>query len=104
MPIATHLFIVDSAVPPKIEDDWNRWYNEVHLPEIGDCPGFLSAQRFVCEDPSGRRYTAIYELDSPEAMKSAELAARRGWAQFAGKVDFRSGVFTKIAEHVAARG
>mgnify|MGYP001220164228 CR=1 FL=1 len=104
MPIASHVFIVNSAVPPEIEDDWNRWYNEVHLPEIGDCPGFLSAQRFVCEDASGRRYTAIYELESLEAMQSAELAARRGWAQFTGKVEFKSGVFSKIAEHIPARG
>jgi len=104
MPIASHLFIVEATVPPGIEEDWNRWYNEVHLPEIGDCPGFLSAQRYVCEDASGRRYVAIYELESPEAIRSAEFAARRGWAQFTGQVEFRSGVFSKIAGHAPTRG
>lgn len=103
MPIAAHIFIVQSAVPPAIEDDWNRWYNEVHLPEIAACPGFLSAQRYVCDERGGRRYVAIYELDSPAAMLSAELAARRGWAQFSGQVEYRSSVYTKIAERVNAR-
>ena len=104
MPIAPHVFIVNASVPPGIEDDWNRWYNEVHLPEIGACPGFLSAQRYVCEDASGRRYVANYELESLDALKSAELAARRGWAQFTGQVDFRSGVYSRIAEYVPSRG
>lgn len=97
MPIAEHLFIVAATVAPEVEDDWNRWYNEVHLPEIGECPGFRSAQRYVTEGPQGRRYVAIYELDGPEAMDSTELAARRGWAQFTGKVEFQSGLYRQLA-------
>jgi hypothetical protein len=100
MSLSPHLFIVAASVEPAVEDDWNRWYNEVHLPEIGACPGFRSAQRYRTEDAKGgRRYVAIYELDGPEAMQSAELAARRGWAQFTGKVEFQSGYFTRIAEY-----
>jgi hypothetical protein len=52
MPIATHLFIVNASVPPEIEDDWNRWYNEVHLPEIGDCPGFGVFSKIAGHMPS----------------------------------------------------
>lgn len=104
MPLASHLFIVQAAVPEDIEPAWNRWYDEVHLPEIARCPGFLSAQRYVADELSGRRYIAVYELESPAAMKSAELAARRGWGEFQGRVEYRSTVYSKRTGDAASGG
>ncbi len=66
-----------------VEDDWNRGYDEVHLPEIVECPGFIEAARYVTADDGGQRhYQTIYRLESPEAIHTVEFSERRGWYQF----------------------
>ncbi|MSP02315.1 MAG: hypothetical protein EXR07_14875 [Acetobacteraceae bacterium] len=95
MALATHLLIVAATVDPSVEADWNRWYNEIHLPEIRDCPGFRSGQRFVSPGLDGtRRYVAIYEVDGPEAFDTPEFNARRGWGPFTGKVTWETVRYT----------
>jgi|GEM_PF-587260 hypothetical protein len=32
---------------PDVADEYNRWYRDVHLPDVLSCPGFISAQRFA---------------------------------------------------------
>ncbi len=98
MGIAKELLVVAASVDLSVEEEWNRWYNEIHLPEIVACPGFRSAQRYVADEPQGRRYIAIYELDHPGALESAEFAARRGWGPFAAHVEFRTARFSQIAQ------
>jgi hypothetical protein len=93
------LLVVDVAVAESAEPAWNQWYTETHLPEILACPQFIRAARYV-SDPGGgadRRYLTIYELESGDAMKSREFAARRGWAQFASYVDATVRPFWRIA-------
>jgi hypothetical protein len=80
------LMVVDAEVDPDVETAWNEWYDTVHLPEIADCPGFEEAARYVSEVDGQRHYIAVYALSGPEALDSPEFAARRGWAQFAGRV------------------
>ncbi|MBV8398159.1 MAG: hypothetical protein JOZ17_05415, partial [Acetobacteraceae bacterium] len=48
-----HLLIVTATVDSQVEDAWNRWYDETHLPEIVACPGFRSGQRYVTTAPDG---------------------------------------------------
>ena len=82
------MLVVNVSVDPAVEDDWNRWYDEVHLPEIAECPGFIEAARYVTADDRGqRRYQSIYRLDSPEAINSVEFSKRRGWYQFEQHVE-----------------
>ncbi len=50
-------------VDPQHEDEFNRWYEEEHLPERVNCPGFLSARRFVAVE-GGPKYLAFYDLAS----------------------------------------
>jgi hypothetical protein len=92
-----HLLIVRAVVPAEIEADWNRWYNEVHLPEITACPGFLSSRRYVSDSGGMRRYVAVYALAGPEAMASPEFASRRGWGPFAGRVEATVEVYSGVA-------
>jgi antibiotic biosynthesis monooxygenase (ABM) superfamily enzyme len=98
MGIAKELLVVAVTVDPGVEDDWNRWYNDVHLPEIATCPGFVSAQRYVAQEGQERRYMTLYELDGPAALDSAEFAARRGWGPFGSQVQFRTSRFSRIAQ------
>ena len=98
MSISKELLVVAVTVAAEVEDDWNRWYNEVHLPEIATCPGFKSAQRYVAQDPQGRRYLSIYEIDGAQALESAEFKTRRGWGAFGAKVEFKTLRYTQIAQ------
>jgi hypothetical protein len=60
------------------EDDYNAWYDDVHLPELVGLPGVASAQRFrqsAAGPQGGRSYLAIYELDGAPADVLAALSA-----------------------------
>ena len=76
------MLVVRAEVAAEVEDAWNHWYNTVHLPEITACPGFLSSRRYVSRRNDGRSYVTVYALERPDALESAEFAARRGWTEF----------------------
>lgn len=68
--MARHLMCVFSNPVSGREDEFNKWYDEVHIPEVLKFPAFMSGQRFkVCDtQPSGTeqpvtRYLCIYELE-----------------------------------------
>ena len=42
---------------PDVADEYNRWYRDLHLPDVLACPGFVRAQRF--------RRTGISMLNQP---------------------------------------
>jgi len=46
------------------EDEYNRWYDEVHLPEILAIPGFVGARRFRA--PGSADYLTIYEIEGDD--------------------------------------
>ena len=65
----TGLMMVWCEVPSEIEDGFNRWYNEEHLAERLEVPGFLSAARYEAVS-SGPKHLAVYEIESPAVMES----------------------------------
>jgi hypothetical protein len=70
------LLIVTAEVDAAVEADWNRWYDDVHLPDALACPGVLAGRRYVTSGEvsesdrgQGRRaktklYTTVYESAS----------------------------------------
>jgi len=92
------LLIVTAEVDADVEADWNRWYDDVHVPDALACPGVLAGRRYVStgeiaesERGQSRRtraklYTTVYELDSSAAVATKEFAAMRGWGRFAPHV------------------
>jgi hypothetical protein len=66
------LLLTLTEPPPALEEEFNAWYDEEHLPERLAIPGFRSARRWVC----GRTYLATYELDSAAVLQSAAYLAR----------------------------
>lgn len=62
------LCISAMEVNPAIEDEFNEWYNEEHMPLMDAVPGLLSARRFraIAGLP---RYVAVYHLESPDVYK-----------------------------------
>ena len=65
------LLMVYCDVPPEVEDEFNRWYNEEHIPERLSIPGVLSAARYEAIE-GGPKHLACYELSEPEAWHSPE--------------------------------
>lgn len=71
------LLLTLTEPPPAMEDEFNAWYDDEHLPERLAIPGFRSARRWVAEGrPGDGKYLATYELDSPEVLRSSEYLAR----------------------------
>lgn len=63
------LLMVFTEVPPEHEDEYNRWYNEEHIPERLSIPGVLNAARYLATQ-GGPKYLACYELAEPDAWHS----------------------------------
>ena len=71
------LLLTMTEPPPGMEEEFNAWYDDEHLPERLSITGFRSARRWVADLPAGEgRYLATYELDSPGVLMSAEYLAR----------------------------
>jgi hypothetical protein len=65
----TALLMVWTDVPADKEEEFNRWYNEEHLPERMAIPGFLSCARYEAVK-GGPKHLAYYELDSVAVLES----------------------------------
>ncbi|TDE11814.1 DUF4286 family protein [Jiangella asiatica] len=65
---ARGLLLVMIDIEPEHEEEFNRWYDEEHLPERLHCAGFLNARRFVAVEGSPK-YLAIYELESAAVLE-----------------------------------
>jgi hypothetical protein len=81
--MAENRFIVLSNPIEGEDDRFNKWYDEVHVPEVLDVPGVVAAQRYdlselkVPDDedlpaqlpPATHRYLVIYEVEGePDAV------------------------------------
>jgi hypothetical protein len=58
------LCISAMEVDPAIEEEFNEWYNEEHMPLMDAVPGMLAARRFRATSGLSR-YIAVYHLESP---------------------------------------
>ena len=74
------MVVVD--VLPEHEAEFNRWYDEEHIPQKLATPGFRSARRFASHDHAGR-YLAVYEVDGADVVTNPEYMAQpmSDWAQ-----------------------
>lgn len=107
------LLIVTAEVDPAVEAEWNRWYDEVHLPDALACPGVLGGRRYVSSGPvvevdrgerratPKRLYTTVYRLASPAAVATPEFTAMRGWDRFAPHVVSQTRVVVAVAKPTA---
>ena len=67
-------------VDPEVEEDFVKWYHEIHLEEIGAFPGFI-AGRFVRRIDSfstiDPKYLVLWEIESPDVLKNLTPLAQR---------------------------
>jgi hypothetical protein len=73
---------------PDGEEEYNRWYRDVHIPELLAVPGFVGARRYRVRDDLTRgetrkpRYLTVYELEADDL--AAPLTAMRARSQASG--------------------
>ena len=70
------LFVyTDVGDGPVAEAEYHDWYDHEHGPARLTVPGLTGACRYEALDDLTPRWLALYELDSPEVLDSAEYKA-----------------------------
>jgi hypothetical protein len=84
-----HLFVVQLEIPTEHEAEFNRVYDTEHFPMLSKVPGVRSAARYKLEHSTVagmERYLTVYELDSPEVLKSAAWEKAGNYGDWATKI------------------
>jgi hypothetical protein len=69
----SYIYLVQMDIPAEQEAEFNRIYDEEHVPMIVQVPGCRSCTRYKLDHSAQTdtaKYLAIYELDSPDVPKS----------------------------------
>jgi hypothetical protein len=66
------LTVESNSVDPSREKELNDWYDNVHLPDILETPGFVRACRYENTSPSeGRgKFVAMYEIETDDFART----------------------------------
>ena len=100
MPIgAKYVFMASMDVAPEKEDLFNEVYDNEHIPNLLAVPGVLAVTRVRSEPfalsigsehkempAASPRYTAIYELESPDVLASDSWARAVEAGRWPGEV------------------
>lgn len=82
---APYLHIVRIDIDDELAPAFHRWYDEVHVPALLACPGWLSARRYEALD-GGPRYAAVYEIAGLWVYDTPEFARAKGFGEFEDRV------------------
>ena len=76
------VYIVTAEPEPAWEAEFNRWYDEEHIPNLLRVPGYLSAARYTAVEGQPK-YMAFWEIESMDAYRSAahDHAADTEWTR-----------------------
>ncbi len=79
------LLVLSNCKDTHDEKEFNRWYEDVHIPDILDTGAFHTAYRYESTDPEATKgkYLAIYETDNrdPAAARDSMGAVREDWVK-----------------------
>lgn len=66
------LTVESNCADPSKEEGFNRWYDTVHLPDLLETPGFISASRYINANPAeGQgKFLAMYEIDTDDITRT----------------------------------
>lgn len=70
------LLVLSNPVAGR-EEEYNAWYNDIHLADVVAVPGIVSARRFRSLDESQWKYTAIYSLECDDPTQVMEEVLTR---------------------------
>ncbi len=109
--MAKHIFLVLSNAVDGKDDAYNDWYDNTHLGEVVQVPGFVGGQRFkLTGEPTrgeaSHKYMAIYEMDTDDpqgAIAALGAAIEGGEIQMSDAIDgetISASIFTPHGDHV----
>lgn len=101
------------------EDEFNHWYDTIHIPDMLAVDGIITAQRFKLSGPGPQmvnrdgqtavaQYLALYELDTDDTrglnkrIGAAMEEVRRSGRNFDGIRGVGSGTYVAISDPVVA--
>ena len=68
--MARYLFVAQSDCADETrEEEFCKWYDDVHVPDILVTPGIIEAARYENTDPEGNKrpkYMVIYEIETDD--------------------------------------
>ena len=80
--MAGYMLIVHSDCrDPAREDEFNAWYNDIHIPDMLKIPGMVQATRWENAYPPGndrRRYIAVYEAETDDLEAFLDQLRKHG--------------------------
>ena len=67
--------LIETNCNPEREDEYNDWYDNIHVPDILATPGFVRARRFVHKElRDGRgKYMAMYEIETDDIEQTMKV-------------------------------
>jgi hypothetical protein len=69
--MARNGFLLVLMQPPvNIEEEFNAWYDNEHVPERSAVPGVLTAIRFSSISAAAPKYLAMYDLETESVLES----------------------------------
>lgn len=66
------LFVETKPASSDVVEDYHRWHDDVHLPEMLAVEGFVSARRWQTD---GDSFVTLYEIDTDIETARANLRA-----------------------------
>jgi hypothetical protein len=86
------VLVVELTIDESVEDEFNEWYDMIHLPDLGKVPGVRTARRYAIdgtmkidrgamENQAARRYLTLYDLESPAVLETDEWRAVPGFTE-----------------------
>ncbi len=99
-------YLVFSYPVEGMEEEYNQWYNNVHLKEVLQIEGFNSAQRFELTssqliEEQEYKYLAMYEIDSDDVESATQrLIEAASWLDMSPALDLklRVSIFESITD------
>ena len=68
------LLVLSNCKDTADEEEFNRWYEDIHIPDILDTGAYHRAYRYESLDPetTKAKYLAIYETDNADPAKAGQ--------------------------------
>lgn len=87
-----YTLIVYTSPADGREDEYNAWYDDIHLAEFCALPGVINGRRFKVEADGKPQYAAIYELSNhpDEVMASMNDGIKNGTVHMSDAIDAKS--------------
>jgi hypothetical protein len=113
----THLFFALTNVLDDEQEEFNRWYNEEHVPDVLKVPGFVAARRYrrnTAQRTAGPmweeqqappfEYMCVYEIEGDVAEIHERVAATmpERTRTYALAPDHQAWVYTPVGPRITA--